>query len=236
MLSFIPGKMFVDVPQTPALLQQLGTQLARLDLALLSQPALAASPAATRFLDWDLKHCLKTIQGFIDNVTDPVRRALLDKQLDYYINHVQPRLGELRTGLIHGDLHDQNVVVDEAGDEIIGLLDFGDSTCTHLINDLATTLGYLMLEKDDPLIAASYIVSAYHQVLPLQPLEFEVLFPLACLCICNSAVYSAHASKLDPDNEYLKTDEIPSWEFLQRVADISPEQATNIFRTACNCA
>eukprot|EP00455_Lapot_gusevi_P027820 TRINITY_DN2957_c0_g2_i2.p1 TRINITY_DN2957_c0_g2~~TRINITY_DN2957_c0_g2_i2.p1 ORF type:complete len:372 (+),score=56.78 TRINITY_DN2957_c0_g2_i2:68-1117(+) len=235
MLSFIPGKMFADVPHTPALLQQLGTQLARLDLALQAHPALSSLPAASRVLDWDMRHCLKTINGFIDDVTDPDRRSLLDRYLNYYINHVQPRLDELRTGLIHGDLNDLNLVVNDAGDEIIGILDFGDSIHSHLINDLAICLGYMMLEKEDPVTAASHIVSAFHQVLPLQPLEFEVLFPLACMRICTSVVYSAHAQKLQPDNEYLKTTEKPGWNFLRRVADVSAEQATSMFRAACNC-
>ena len=67
-----------------------------------------------------------------------------------------PRLAELPASLIHGDPNDENVLV--GGDQVTGLLDFGDCIYNPTVCELAIALAYAMLDQPDPLQAGSEVV------------------------------------------------------------------------------
>ena len=45
-----------------------------------------------------------------------------------------PCAASLPSGVIHCDLNDQNVLVDEAGEHIVGVIDFGDLVYSWQVN------------------------------------------------------------------------------------------------------
>ena len=58
---------------------------------------------------------------------------------------------ECRKSVIHGDANDYNILV--KGSTVAGLIDFGDMHYTHLINNLAINLAYMMMGKEAPFAA-----------------------------------------------------------------------------------
>jgi hypothetical protein len=48
------------------------------------------------------------------------------------------------------------------------------------------------------------------------------------VCIC------AHQKSIEPDNEYLKISEKPAWDLLGKLANVSPETASQKFLEACD--
>ncbi len=81
--------------------------------------------------------------------------------LQQYENQVVPHYADLPQGLIHGDANDHNILV--SGDQVTGLIDFGDATYSQLIHELAIAITYIMMSDKDPIRAASLVVKGYHE-------------------------------------------------------------------------
>jgi len=236
LLSWVPGKPMAEVkPHNKRFLENLGVFFGHLDLAL----ADFDHPAAHRDFYWDLKIATRIIHQKIQHIPDKNKRDWVASFLSRYETHVVGRLGDLRTGIIHNDGNDYNVMV-STGDRwsmrIEGVIDFGDMVHTHVINELAILCAYAMMNKVDPLNAARRIISGYHQIHPITEEEAEVLFDLICIRLCVSVCNAAEQSQQDPDNAYLSISERPAWHLLSVLRHIHPRFAGYMFRDACNMA
>jgi hypothetical protein len=82
----------------------------------------------------------------------------------------------LRAQVIHGDLTADNVLADDDG-MITGIVDFGDMTHTALVADLASVLDSLAGGRDgaEMFRVARLVIDGYERVLPLEPLELELI-------------------------------------------------------------
>src|SRR5262249_25614089 len=92
---------------------------------------------------------------------------------------------------------------------------------------------YVMLDKPDPIDAASQVVAAYHQTYPLTEPEVDTLFTLAAARLCLSVCYSAYQLRRAPHNAYLGISTRPAWALLEKLAVIPSEWATCVFRHKC---
>src|SRR5258706_7947238 len=110
------------------------------------------------------------------SIQDAAARAAVTAVLDRFDAAIAPRWGLLRAQVIHGDLTTDNVL---AGDDglIPGIVDFGDMTHTALIADLASVLGSLAggRDREEKFRVARLIIDGYERVLPLEPLELELI-------------------------------------------------------------
>jgi 4-aminobutyrate aminotransferase-like enzyme/Ser/Thr protein kinase RdoA (MazF antagonist) len=219
MLHWIPGKLLGDVKfHSSKLLRNFGRLLARQDAKL----ATFDHRSTRRELKWDLKRA-SWIREFLPLTCDP---SLIENVLA-----LAPNLENLRHSVIHGDANDHNVLVD--GDDVVGIIDFGDLHYTAMIGELAIAGAYVALNKKDPLSAIGHLVAGYHAELPLEPAEIEALFPLILLRLAVSVVNSAHRKTLYPDDPYITVSEKPAWEALRRLSKIHPRLAHYFFRDAC---
>jgi len=237
LLTYVAGRPLALVkPHAPELLRNLGAYLGGMDQAL----ATFDHPATHRMLHWDLKHASAVIRQHKAKISDPARRLLVEQLLAHFEQTVAPRLGELRTGVIHNDANDYNVIV---GDDpargllgrskvIAGVIDFGDMVHTYTINEVAIAAAYVMLDKADPIAAAAKVVGGYHAVYPLTETELAALFPLICMRLCMSVCLAAHQRAQEPDNHYLSISEQPAWGLISKLADFKPELAHYAFRHA----
>ena len=156
--------------------------------------------------------------------------------LQQYDATVARRVPTLRKSVIHGDGNDYNVIVGTAkehGPPVIGMIDFGDLVYSSTVNELAIALAYIMLDKADPVAAAAVVVGAYHARFALEADELEILFPLACMRLCVSAVLATCQQAQQPDNAYLSISEAPAWRLLPRLTSVPPRAAAEAFRQAC---
>ena len=69
------------------------------------------------------------------------------KNLNEHNIFVIKNLNNLRFSLTHGDANNYNLVVNKI--QVVGLLDYGDMIYAPTINDLAVSLSYALMNKDN---------------------------------------------------------------------------------------
>ncbi len=234
-LEWVPGRPLSKTrPTTPALLQDVGAMLASVDRAL----AGLTHPAVDRELYWNLTGGRALVERRIEEVGDVAHRALVARHLRHFDEHAGPRLAELRTGPIHGDANDWNVLVGGPADRFeprtaTGLVDFGDMVTGWLVGEAAIAGAYAMLGRAHPIEALGAVARGYHAVLPLREAEVDLLYPLAVLRLCMSVVLAAKQRRERPDNEYLSVTEAPAWAALETLNAVHPRLAAYTLRDAC---
>jgi 4-aminobutyrate aminotransferase-like enzyme/Ser/Thr protein kinase RdoA (MazF antagonist) len=217
-LEYVPGVPWGESdPATPQRRAQVGRTVARIAYAL----APVAHGAARRTHQWDLT-AVTTHRDKISLIASD-RRHLVDQALLLYVASARPYLDALPHSVIHGDLNDENVLV--SGDQVSGLLDFGDCLYNPTVCDLAIALTYLVFDEPDPLAAGAEIVAAYHGIRPLSVPEVDVLFPLVCGRLANSVLIAAARRRIDASRASWFVTEARAWRALERYVAIDPATA-----------
>jgi Ser/Thr protein kinase RdoA (MazF antagonist) len=223
LLTWIDGEVLAkSSARGPALLESIGASMAKIDAALRD----FSHPAMRRILQWDLRRAGMARQNA--GLLPDARRARVE-QLFAQWEAIDWRA--LRHSVIHGDANDYNVIV--VGGRMVGLLDFGDMLHTATVCDLAIALAYAMLDEKEPLSAAGRIIGAYHRCYPLTEAEQQALFPLILARLAMSVCYSAHNRARNPGDPYQVVSEAAAWNLLDKLEDVSAEDAFAVVRAAC---
>jgi len=189
-LTYLPGKPLATVEfQSPQLLYDLGRRLGQLSRAL----AGFDHRGAHRDFHWDLMKGPKVLAEHGPKIKANWLREL--------VSGFRERVGELRCSVVHGDANDYNVLVN--GDQVVGLIDFGDIVDSYTVGDLAIAVAYVVLGKADPYAAAAPVIEGYRQEFELNKDELDALWPLVRLRLCMSVCIAAHQQQQQPENEYL---------------------------------
>ncbi|MGQ9577765.1 MAG: aminotransferase class III-fold pyridoxal phosphate-dependent enzyme [Candidatus Aminicenantales bacterium] len=233
LLTYVPGEtLSCYQPIPPATWKKLGSLLGTIDLALQS----FSHPAAHRDIPWDLKNVLWS-QNRLGFISDPAKRRLIDYHLTQLEIGVLPFLKDWRESVIHNDANENNLLVQGSRvsfPKISGLIDFGDMVKTYLAVEIAVAITYaMMMERDDPMVAAQALLSGYHQVLPLEEKEIEVLADLVIARLCISVTMSAWRRREEPENKYISVSEKAAWTLLETLLQTNPEKVKRLFRQAC---
>jgi Ser/Thr protein kinase RdoA (MazF antagonist) len=146
-------------------------------------------------------------------VTDDGRSSLLARW-QRRLGDLAEEMASLRHGVIHNDANDNNVLVADDGASISGLLDFGDSVFTVVVNELAVVAAYAALDAPDPIGVIDTVRQGFERELPLTDREAAALFDLVALRLSTSVALSAHQSRLAPNDAYLTISERPAWDLL----------------------
>ena len=226
MLTFLDGILLGNAPQTDEMLYSLGSMLGRLNQQLLNcyEPLLRG-----RESEWDLRY-LALNESYIEYIENAADRNLVRYFFLQFDEKVKPRSTQLRKSNIHCDANDWNIVTD--GELVSGIFDFGDLTYTWLISELAIGLTYIMMHKENPLQAAVHALRGYHDELPLEKVELDVLYYLIAARLCTSVCNSAHGKKTKPDSDYVTISEQPAWDLLHKWVEINPLHAQKVFYEA----
>lgn len=190
-LTYLPGKPLAQVAvQPPELLYDLGRKLGQLSRAL----AGFDHPGAHRAFHWDLARGVQVLREFGPQIkTDWLRDLVLGFRVG--------SMSHLRRSVVHGDANDYNVLVD--GNEVVGLIDFGDIVYSYTVGDLAIAVAYVVLGKSDPKAAAAPVIEGYREEFELNKDELDALWPLVKLRLCMSVCIAAYQQGAQPENEYL---------------------------------
>lgn len=226
LLRFVEGAFFAEVPHTEALLRSFGQFMARLNRELLDFRSVAVE--AYRH-EWDLQQYQMSLQH-LPCITEPADRKLVEYFFQQHREIVAPQLEHLRKSVIHGDANDWNVLVTNG--QVSGIIDFGDMSYGPLIHELAIALSYAMLDKDDPIAWALPVIRGYHEVLPLEEQEIELLYYLIATRLSVSVCQSAFAKRLKPDSTYITISERPAWDLLRKWLTYNPLYVADQFRQA----
>ena len=226
LLTFLDGDFLAETEHSEKLMQSLGSFLGHLDVQLLklNNPVFKA-----RQWEWDLQY-LEHNRKYIDCIENYNDRNLVLYFFQQYQNHVQPIATTLRRSIIHNDANEWNILV--SNNSISGFIDFGDLAHSFLINELAIALTYATYDKEDPLKWMLPILSAYHDVVPLEAKEVDTLYYLIAGRLCTSVCNSANAKKKDPNNTYATGSEKNAWSMLHKWIATNPIKAKNEFYKA----
>jgi 4-aminobutyrate aminotransferase-like enzyme/Ser/Thr protein kinase RdoA (MazF antagonist) len=172
LVSFLPGQLLIESSASPALLQNMGATLARIDRALQG----FFHPSLTRRLAWDVRR-LPELMEFSSLIESAAVRDAVDRVASGFRDCL-PRLRGLRSQAIHGDCHAANLLVDVDGQSICGILDFGDMIHAPLIFEPAVAMSELLTEAVAPLDSAAAVLHGYAQGVVLQAAEVELLYDI----------------------------------------------------------
>lgn len=178
--------------------------------------------AAAHPLLWNLRFAmrLRELVGFIE---DPERRAVVERVLDRYEEHVEPVFERLRAQVIHNDLTLDNTLFAD-GQRITGILDFGDMGHSAVVCDLVATAEPLVGQRADHRDALAAVVSGFHSVTPLDEEEIDVLPELLLARWATSVAISAWRVREHPDNaEYISGWDPGAWAMLGVFDDLGLE-------------
>ena len=215
LLTWLPGRPLATIPpadRSTALLVDLGRVMGRTAAALDGFD----HPPAHRPFQWSAEDGLAVIAAHAGAVADPDRAALLDRW-QLRLAPLAAVLPGLRHGVIHNDANDHNVLVDDDGSSVSGLLDLGDSIWSVVVNELAVAAAYAALDTADPLGTIDAIRTGFEAALPLDDVERRILVELVALRLATSVALSAHQARLDPRDPYLTISEAPAWDLLRRL-------------------
>lgn len=234
MLTYLPGRPLAEVnPKSVAVASQIGRALARIDRALEG----LEHPGMNRKSDWDLSAFLEHLPRFetVRNELPADLAEIIDGCFAWYKEYAAGTRGGLRRGVIHGDANDYNILFDgyQGGTpQLSGVIDFGDSVFTEVVNESAIALAYLMMSKRDPLSTAASYLRGYTREYALEEGELACLFHLIKCRLATTVVMAAWQQQLDPDNAYYQVSVAAARHLLARLAGISGSLAEAVFREA----
>ena len=163
-------------------------------------------------------------------------------------------------GVIHGDINDQNLLVKPgthldvsqlsacesvlginnftANDiySVVGVLDFGDSVYKYQVFDIAITMMYMILQKDnlDLIDVGGITLAGYLSILQLPFFDLTVLKECICGRFAQSLVYGAYEYNLDPSNKYVLQTSAKGWLILRQLWPIPKKTLYEKWRTMLN--
>ncbi|XP_031832464.1 hydroxylysine kinase isoform X1 [Nomia melanderi] len=219
LLVYLPGVMLNRMSITSELLRNVGRFTSKLDTVLKGFSHSAYDNHKTL---WMLTS-VPDLRRFIYAVSNDYERDLAHQVIHAFEEDVLRVMPKLEQGIIHGDLNEQNIVVNSNGTEVTAVIDFGDTHRTCLIFELAITLCYMMLQAGD-LAMGKYVIEGYQDIRKLTNLEKKILKVTVCARICQSLVMGAYSYLNDPQNDYLLVTQKSGWVLLKNLWPISQEE------------
>ncbi len=230
-LNWVPGTDMVRVAHhSDGLLTDIGATAARVTIAL----AGFRSDTLHDTHHWDVTRSAEVIDECLALDPSLADNPDVHKALGWF-KDVEPRFGSLPKAMVHNDLNDNNVLIDDVDgvQKVAGILDFNDALYTVRVAEPAIAGAYAMLRKDDPLRAMGLIVSGYHAVTPLTDDELAVAYPLAAARLCVQALTWVVRAQTTP-TEYGAMRMRHTLPALHRVLQVDPQSAAAHLREACS--
>lgn len=177
-----------------------------------------------RIFDWDLR-LTPTLRPLLSSIGDPQRRAVVERIIHRYEHSVAGRFERCRVGVIHGDINNDNALVDADG-RIVGLIDFELVGLAPVVAEPAVAVAYAMLGQEDPLDAAAHVLRGCHAAHPFLTDEIEIVMDLALARLAMSVTFAAHNRLIDPENRHLDVNSPAAWRVLEILDGTDPPRLT----------
>lgn len=215
-ISFVDGVVFDNLSNiSTKLLKNAGKSLALFDIAI----ADFEHPEGHRGHQWELPSAGQH-RDKLKHFQDPELKSLVAWAFDVWAG-VQDTLATLPRQFIHGDANKENILAE--GEQVSGLVDFGDACYNPRICELAICLAYLMTDREDPLAAAESVIEGYTEEIKLGKEELAVLFPLVCGRLAVTICMATARQSIDPGNPNWFVSLEPAVVLLRQMIEIGVE-------------
>jgi 4-aminobutyrate aminotransferase-like enzyme/Ser/Thr protein kinase RdoA (MazF antagonist) len=172
LVTYLAGRLMQDVPPRASLLPSVGKHIAQLDHAL----AGFFHPALAQPIAWDVRRAA-ALMPMLTEIQPPELRGALSSALEP-LNGLLQRLRGLRSQAIHGDCHGRNLLVNDAGDACVGIIDLGDMIHAPLALEIAVTMAELLTDCVASPDELPELLAGYTSIQPLERADIEVLYDL----------------------------------------------------------
>lgn len=202
LLSWVEGKPLSTVEVSSEKLVCVGRYLGRMMETLRGFD----HPGARRVHLWDQKNT-NLIRPYIETIDEEDVKKIVYEVVDDFEATVLPiQDTSLRQGIIQGDYNDANIIMGD-GDDVSGIIDFGDMSYSNIVCDLSIGMAYAMLtppKDSDGLSAACAVFEGFSEMFDLEEAERDSLRTLIAARVATSVTLGAFSISKDPENEYLK--------------------------------
>lgn len=224
-VTALPGEPAASALGSDALRAQLGRLLARLGCGLRGM----FHPAAKRVLAWDLQQA-PALRKWTRHIATDALRKRVESVLDRYDDEVAALLPTLRAQIIHNDANPDNLLI--ADGRVAGIIDFGDIVHAPLVCDLAVACAYQL--GADPLATIMPLVAAYHETVPLERCEMDILPALIATRLAATLTISSwRASEHEENRDYILGSHAYATEALGRLMAIDNEAMCTALAEVC---
>lgn len=224
LLTYKPGGILDHVEISDELLADVGQFTAKLDESLKK----FHHPAYEEHRTLWMLGAVPKLRDFLYAVKDADKRLIVNEVIDKFEVDVLASLDQLEAGIIHGDINEQNIIVDETGNKVSAVLDLGDSQKSYLIFELAIATCYMILKAKD-IARGKYLLEGYQRVRKLPEVEKKILKICVCARLCQSLVLGAYSHLNDPQNEYLLLTQKSGWSLLEKLWPMADEETLRIW-------
>lgn len=228
-LSYLDGEIAERSAIDHKLHARIGDMLARLGRAMrgLFHPA-----AGKRDLLWDVR-MLDRLLPHAELFGAGWQRDLVIGTGTHFVNEVRPKLAPLRAQLIHGDVHEHNLILSPDGG-IAGIIDFGDMFHGPLVIDIADALGDFLTDAKTIEGTIRAMVGAYNEVTPLEEDEADLIFDLASARMTLTPLINAFRAAQTPDEpNYMAQYGDAPLRVLEALQKIGRDKVTDLVRETC---
>ena len=229
LVSWIPGRVWNHVnPHTKKLRFKLGFTCGSISKALNNFD----HKFAHRSFNWDIAQGLWT-KEYLGLFKSNDKKLILGMLEEF--EGIQPKYKKLKKSVVHNDANDFNCLVygKVLNPEVVALIDYGDAIYTQVINDVAISCCYAIMDFEDPLEASLSILKGYHQAFPLEEDALAYLY----ICIGIRLIISVTKSRInklkEPKNVYLQVSDKSAWNLLKKWNSLDSQFAHFNFRKAC---
>ena len=181
--------------------------------------------------EWDLMN-FSDVKEYITHLQDDHKRHTANHIVAMFEEHIVPVIPTMKRGVIHNDMNGMNIlfdVTDEGKCELCGLIDFGDCIRTCTMFELAITMAYSMLEKENPVECVAPVFRGYQDVFPLSKEELNCLYYAVLARLCQSAVNGEYHFTLEPWNTYLLTTPVHAWKVIDILLKLTKERVEEMW-------
>ena len=142
-----------------------------------------------------------------------------------------PKLSKIRYSVIHGDANNYNII--SSKNNIVGLLDYGDSIYAPTICELTVSLAYSLMNCNNIIEKCCYMVKSFHSVFPLTKDEIEAISVLITTRLSITVVMAIKQKNKYPNNDYLTISEKDAWKLLFKINEITFDELTRNLLKVC---
>lgn len=228
LLTYVDGDPLTGEGElTDAQLRSLGDIAGRVAAGL----AELEHPGTDRSTQWDLRIAGEVVEHLAVHIEQPARRRLVEQATWDALARLEPLRDSLRTAVIHGDVTDDNIVVDrDDADAPAGVIDFGDVSRGWIVAELAVAVASALHHVPAEPLRALEVIDAFAARMPLTDQEITALWPLVVLRAAVLVVSGEQQTAVDAGNTYADENRTHEWLVFAVARRIDPAEAESLIR------